>query len=438
MDADWDLQAVVRGCCSTVSSSYATTTTPATAPPPPLDAYSHQNSSSYEQNCASFFPDLCQPRSDNSIEQFLSNLYRPLHFPNLQKPPSSPQSIPVSPLSVIGGLQDPPYYQKQQQQQQYERPFMGKQQSLGINRCTTTHAQGTTKFKKRVLPVRGVPPLRHRSKWGWRHRREGEERERREERGDQSQLFFLFFFFFFKKKPIHLIGEWRHQMGVLGEFKRGVDVAHGDWFGVREGTHLLGVHPLHPYYYSCFWPKSNFQKYKYGIILLLIKNQNKRICQVPAEASSSDLWSWRKYGQKPIKGSPYPRGYYKCSTSKGCLARKQVERNKSDPGMLIITYTGEHNHPVPTHRNSLSGSSRNKTTTTTSGDDDTVNNLSPAKEKLEEFDTDDDNDTNFDFSDVVIDGDISSDHHTASNTSPSFPWLSNNVATTTTAAAGGC
>ncbi|MFS7951248.1 hypothetical protein Hanom_Chr07g00592781 [Helianthus anomalus] len=33
-------------------------------------------------------------------------------------------------------------------------------------------------------------------------------------------------------------------MGVLGEFKRGVDVAHGDWFGVREGTHLLGEHPF--------------------------------------------------------------------------------------------------------------------------------------------------------------------------------------------------
>ncbi|MFS7907328.1 hypothetical protein Hanom_Chr01g00069951 [Helianthus anomalus] len=43
-----------------------------------------------------------------------------------------------------------------------------------------------------------------------------------------------------------LRGEWRHQIGVLGEFKRGVDVAHGDWFGVREGTHLLGEHPLHP------------------------------------------------------------------------------------------------------------------------------------------------------------------------------------------------
>ncbi|MFS8013132.1 hypothetical protein Hanom_Chr14g01329271 [Helianthus anomalus] len=35
-------------------------------------------------------------------------------------------------------------------------------------------------------------------------------------------------------------------MGVLGEFKREVDVAHGNWFGVREGTHLLGEHPLHP------------------------------------------------------------------------------------------------------------------------------------------------------------------------------------------------
>nr|WGV38256.1 WRKY [Loropetalum chinense var. rubrum] len=90
------------------------------------------------------------------------------------------------------------------------------------------------------------------------------------------------------------------------------------------------------------------------------KNQIKKVCQVPAEGLSSDVWSWRKYGQKPIKGSPYPRGYYRCSSSKGCLARKQVERNRSDPGMFIVTYTAEHNHPVPTHRNSLAGSTRQK------------------------------------------------------------------------------
>ncbi|KAL8162479.1 hypothetical protein V2J09_013968 [Rumex salicifolius] len=90
------------------------------------------------------------------------------------------------------------------------------------------------------------------------------------------------------------------------------------------------------------------------------KNLQKRVCHVPVEGLSSDMWAWRKYGQKPIKGSPYPRGYYRCSSSKGCPARKQVERNKSDPKMFIVTYTSEHNHPMPTHRNALAGSSRLK------------------------------------------------------------------------------
>ncbi|XVF80137.1 hypothetical protein PTKIN_Ptkin15bG0046100 [Pterospermum kingtungense] len=90
------------------------------------------------------------------------------------------------------------------------------------------------------------------------------------------------------------------------------------------------------------------------------KSQLKRVCQVPAEGLSADVWAWRKYGQKPIKGSPYPRGYYRCSSSKGCVARKQVERNGSDPTMFIVTYTGEHNHPAPTHRNSLAGSTRQR------------------------------------------------------------------------------
>ncbi|XP_058077028.1 WRKY transcription factor 22-like [Magnolia sinica] len=66
------------------------------------------------------------------------------------------------------------------------------------------------------------------------------------------------------------------------------------------------------------------------------------------EGPPSDMWSWRKYGQKPIKGSPYPRGYYRCSTSKGCSAKKQVERCRTDGSTLIITYTSTHNHPGPT------------------------------------------------------------------------------------------
>ncbi|KAG5413833.1 hypothetical protein IGI04_001400 [Brassica rapa subsp. trilocularis] len=60
----------------------------------------------------------------------------------------------------------------------------------------------------------------------------------------------------------------------------------------------------------------------------------------------SDEYSWRKYGQKPIKGSPHPRGYYKCSSVRGCPARKHVERALDDAMMLIVTYEGDHNHAL--------------------------------------------------------------------------------------------
>ncbi|KAG9156506.1 hypothetical protein Leryth_027519 [Lithospermum erythrorhizon] len=92
------------------------------------------------------------------------------------------------------------------------------------------------------------------------------------------------------------------------------------------------------------------------------KNQQKRvITQVKAEEYlSSDMWAWRKYGQKPIKGSPYPRSYYRCSSMKGCQARKQVEQSCTDPEVYIVTYTAEHCHSQPTRRNSLAGTVRNK------------------------------------------------------------------------------
>lgn len=40
-------------------------------------------------------------------------------------------------------------------------------------------------------------------------------------------------------------------------------------------------------------------------------------------------------------------GYYRCSSSKGCPARKQVERSRVDPSTLVITYSFEHNHAWP-------------------------------------------------------------------------------------------
>uniref|UniRef100_A0A2P2JX84 WRKY super family protein n=1 Tax=Rhizophora mucronata TaxID=61149 RepID=A0A2P2JX84_RHIMU len=97
-----------------------------------------------------------------------------------------------------------------------------------------------------------------------------------------------------------------------------------------------------------------------GVVVISKKGSQKRVVSVPirdidgsrlkgenATPPPSDLWAWRKYGQKPIKGSPYPRGYYRCSSSKGCPARKQVERSRVDPTLLVVTYSCEHNHPWP-------------------------------------------------------------------------------------------
>ncbi|GAA0140841.1 DNA-binding transcription factor [Lithospermum erythrorhizon] len=337
MDDDWGLQAVVRSCA-------ASTTTP--PPPTSFGASNVQSFSSNFQpqlakdNNLICFQDLFEPKEHNGIEfQDLYDICKPFFFQTTKPQPKSPQSVPVSPLSVLGCFQDLSSQPQPQQQQ------------LEIQRYI------------------------HQS-----------------------------------KKPTSSI---------------------------------------------CVSRKRDSSNYTTNKRSKKRKNQKKKVCQIPAEGLSSDMWSWRKYGQKPIKGSPYPRGYYKCSTTKGCLARKQVERDRSDPNMLIVTYTGEHSHPMPTHKNSLAGSTRQKANTPPPGDS-PLSTFSPEGEKMESREEEEEDDDDFDFSDVPLDVDFFAGLEDelvslgpGTSQSPArndcfdndfiettqFPWLSSNV--TTTAAGSG-
>lgn len=59
-----------------------------------------------------------------------------------------------------------------------------------------------------------------------------------------------------------------------------------------------------------------------------------------------DGFNWRKYGQKQVKGSEFPRSYYKC-THPGCPVKKKVERSLDDDHVVAIIYKGQHNHQPP-------------------------------------------------------------------------------------------
>ncbi|KAL8090876.1 hypothetical protein AgCh_040086 [Apium graveolens] len=98
-------------------------------------------------------------------------------------------------------------------------------------------------------------------------------------------------------------------------------------------------------------PRKSRRALQKRVVSVPIKDTDGSRLKGEISTPPSDSWAWRKYGQKPIKGSPYPRAYYRCSSSKGCLARKQVERSRTDPTMLIVTYSSEHNHSWPALKN---------------------------------------------------------------------------------------
>ncbi|KAI3408973.1 uncharacterized protein J3R85_019922 [Psidium guajava] len=57
-----------------------------------------------------------------------------------------------------------------------------------------------------------------------------------------------------------------------------------------------------------------------------------------------DGYQWRKYGQKAILNSEFPRSYFRCThkIDQGCQASKQVQKIEEDPPVYRTIYQGHH------------------------------------------------------------------------------------------------
>ncbi|CAM8976778.1 unnamed protein product [Rhodiola kirilowii] len=87
--------------------------------------------------------------------------------------------------------------------------------------------------------------------------------------------------------------------------------------------------------------KGNLKKQKQARFAFMTKSEVDHL---------EDGYRWRKYGQKAVKNSPFPRSYYRC-TSASCGVKKRVERSCTDSSIVMTTYEGQHTHPSPlTHR----------------------------------------------------------------------------------------
>ncbi|XP_022734362.1 probable WRKY transcription factor 27 [Durio zibethinus] len=300
MAEDWDLYAVVRSCTSTANITTAT----ASNDLPKKNDFTNENSSTWDEDPLACLASFTFKAKDEPFSCL--NLSRPRKSDSLRDscksflPYDDPTTINPSSSSFVAEGSGGQHHQHQTLLQQQEQPT-----------TTSSIIRISSPLTPTFLPI-------------FAYGQSGNHQQHHVQEQPQSQQ---------QMNPLHRQQQLQ-QVVPQGE--------------VPRPTAIL--------------PSGNLQSQ--APRLRKRKNQQKRnVCHVTTDNLSSDPWAWRKYGQKPIKGSPYPRNYYRCSSSKGCPARKQMERSNLDPNIFIVTYTGDHTHPRPTHRNSLAGSTRNKLST---------------------------------------------------------------------------